>query len=98
MQQVFIVIGSTGEYDDHTEWTVAAYATEIEATWHARKAEMWADANAEQFREHSCSCSPLVNPYDEDMQMDYSGTSYSVQGPLAILTRKQTEDRVKGIT
>jgi hypothetical protein len=33
-KSVFVVLGSTGEYSDHTKWNVAAYITREEAEQH----------------------------------------------------------------
>jgi len=44
---VYIVQGAAGEYEDHTEWDVCAYATRRAAARHARKAKKRNDELAE---------------------------------------------------
>ena len=91
MPSVYIVMGTTGEYSDGTEWPVIAYLNKADAEWHADKAAVWAHNNREQFRIHKNTPAPLVNPWDKDMQMDSAGTDYYAMGPIDISTRKVTD-------
>ena len=34
VQSIYLLVGSTGEYSDHTEWVVAAYTTQEQADYH----------------------------------------------------------------
>ena len=73
-QRVYVVMGQTGEYSDHIEWTVGAYTNEGAAQTHVERCAGW-------YRRHKSevgrrSQSPPTNPYDPDMQTDYTGTNY----------------------
>jgi hypothetical protein len=82
MKTVYIVEGQTGEYSDHTEWSVAAYEFEPDAQEHVKLAEDW--ARSEQVldgKDNLCDMSysdrlELKNPYDPDMRVDYTGVRY----------------------
>lgn len=77
-EKIHLVIGSSGTFDDHSEWNVVAYGSEIEAQKHAalasKAAEMWLV--------HS---SPLnhppkgVNPYDAQMEIVDHRVDYRVE-------------------
>lgn len=74
MKTVFVVVGTTGEYSDRTEWLVAAYADDEKAKTHAQLAKAKA---AELFlRRHDSNCPS--NEYDADYRTDYTGTDYTV--------------------
>jgi len=73
---IYTVIGSTGEYSDRTEWPVISYSDEAKAQEHVlnadRKAKEW-----EAIRESSFEDPPEeYREYDQNMQMDYTGTYY----------------------
>lgn len=75
---IYVVVGVTGEYEDRTEWNVVAYFDADAAAEHAEKAN--------KFAEHFCKFRVIQgldltlkpNPWDENMRMDYTGTSYRV--------------------
>lgn len=80
--KVYVVFGCTGEYSDHTQWNVAAYTEEEAANIHANLANDWLHCNTL----HKSQEPGLIgtrgvpeNPYDPDMQLDYTGTSYCVE-------------------
>lgn len=72
---VYLVIGSCGEYSDHTYWHVAAYRDEAKATEHATMAKVEADriraldGPSWERVEHAC---------DPHYMSDYTGTRYDV--------------------
>jgi hypothetical protein len=73
--KVHIVMGHTGEYEDHKAWPVAAYFDGRKARGHARRAER----RAEELRPENRYGKPLgVNEHDPKMMMDYTGTTYGV--------------------
>lgn len=78
--QVYVVIGSTGEYSDRDEWPVAAYLDEDSARQHVEHAEAWSNVLQD------ASSNPWYvgrgdreNPYDPYFKMDYTGTFYHYQ-------------------
>ena len=76
-RQIWVVYGQTGEYSDHSEWTVAAYTTEEEANKHARLATEWYKAaGATELRRDYEGKSK--NPHDPFMRVDYTGTEWGV--------------------
>ena len=77
---MYIVSGTTGEYRQQSEWTVAAYTDETKAQAHADAALRWYQENNyfERYsREWDDSIKPK-NPFDPFMSCDYTGTSWMV--------------------
>lgn len=73
---VFLVTGETGEYSDHSEWTVAAYITRKEAQKHVDLCEKWyndEDALSKRYNTPRLNC-----PYDPDFMCDYTGTTWRI--------------------
>ena len=87
MKQVWIVWGSSGEYDDYSEWVVAVYTTQAEAEKHRVAAALWMNDHATEVRDLPWQewCL-LKNPYDSESgiqnlraNVHYAvGTSYEV--------------------
>lgn len=75
--KVYVVMGTTGEYSDRTEWPVCAYLEESLAQEHITKATARAK-EIEVLRGDRYLRAPdgVVNEYDPDMSMDYTGTDY----------------------
>jgi hypothetical protein len=82
---MFIVIGTTGEYSDRTEWYVAAYWEESKAKEHALKAKQRTarivsvfgdEYNAKKARREGDP--GAENPFDPCWECDYTGTDYCV--------------------
>ena len=83
MKNVFVVMGTTGEYSDRNEWAVMAYLDESAAQKHVVNADRRA-------KEIFATCADRysvergANEFDPDMRMDYTGTSYFIYTvPLA---------------
>lgn len=77
--QVHIVMGSTGEYSDRSEWPVVAYTDLAMAEQHVKFASRYADAVfAARESRWRWDSADLANPYDSQMSMDYTGTRYYV--------------------
>ncbi len=76
MTHVWLVIGDTGEYSDHTQWNVACYPTIDAANAHRAAAQMVADQvkNLDASDRRNAK-----NPHDSQMQCDYTGTRYTVE-------------------
>ncbi len=77
MREIYVVIGTTGEYSDKTEWPVKAFfdlskAEDVVVKATARAAEL--DAK----RESRYRAGEEKNEYDPNMQMDYTGTWYEI--------------------
>jgi hypothetical protein len=83
MKNVFVVMGTTGEYSDRNEWAVMAYLDEDKAQEHVVNADRRAK---ELFATHQ-DCYSIergANEFDPDMSMSYTGTSYFIyKVPLA---------------
>ncbi len=76
MLHVYLVWGATGEYADHRDWVVCAYATEAEATLHAERAQARAAALMVEYSHWSRI--PLgANEWDPRMDVDYTGVTYT---------------------
>lgn len=82
MPNVFVVMGATGEYSDHSEWPIAAYLDEATAQTHVQLAQSRANEIRTWRNEKGQEAYLLPyaerprNEYDYDMQSDYSGTMY----------------------
>jgi hypothetical protein len=74
-QTIYVVMGTTGEYSDRTEWPVVAFCQKDtaeklieQATKRAKEIE--ATREERYYVERGC------NEFDPDMTMDYTGTYY----------------------
>jgi hypothetical protein len=79
--EIYVVMGSCGEYSDHTEWPIAAYADESIAKQHVEAAsaayrELLQRVESADGSRYSLGRPPYQNVYDKDMQTDYTGTDY----------------------
>jgi hypothetical protein len=84
----YLVVGSTGEYSDHSQWNVAAYTTRGQAEEHCRQLEeLVAETRAEvstwegrdQVREQ------VRKRLDPACAIDYNGAVYVVEEvPLVV--------------
>lgn len=80
-----LVLGSTGEYSDHTKWVVAAYETAEGAEQHAKLANAFVrqeprrgeDGDFIGDYDHRLELEES-NPYDPDCRINYTGTEYVV--------------------
>lgn len=75
---VFIVVGATGEYEDYHEWIVCAYRNIEDAQNHAKKAEEEAKSLFKK-RPDIPIHSRHVAIFDDNMEIDYTGTTYYVE-------------------
>lgn len=101
MERIWIVMGSTGEYSDRTEWPVLAFTSEADARVHiaaldVRMQQMpqdWKDNRWDYNDEIAAHMAPL----DPGFSLNYSGTSYFCYevkvagGYAALLTDATTE-------
>lgn len=74
--KIYMVEGQTGEYSDHREWPVKAFVSEKRAADFvlAVTAE-YHRVGGENFRYYHGGAE--ANRLDPDMQVDYTGTTYS---------------------
>jgi len=77
-REIFVVVGQTGEYSDACEWLVAAYSNESDAQKHVEEATRVARAIAVLRESDGHDARGAANPYDPQMTIDYTGTTYSV--------------------
>lgn len=72
---VYLVVGETGEYSDREEWPVAVFSDED-------KAKLFRDLCAEVVKGSERTShekrTKLKSPYDPNLRVDYTGTSYDV--------------------
>jgi osmotically-inducible protein OsmY len=78
MSKIYVVMGSTGEYSDRSEWPVVAFRDEEEArkrvenaTRRAKELEATKPRDYRRITEHF-----KQNEFDPDMRNDYTGTAY----------------------
>jgi len=76
MSKIFVVIGTTGEYSDRSEWLVLAFRDEEKAKEHVINATRRAN-EIQVTRPSQYSVAKELNEFDPNMSMDYTGTSYS---------------------
>lgn len=76
--KIYIVFGGTGEYSDHQTWMVKAFRDEDQAKALVENAS-WAANAIDAVRENRYDSPNGANPYDPDMYMDYTGTSYYIE-------------------
>lgn len=72
---IYVVVGTTGEYSDRSEWLVCAFVKEQDAkdlvVNASRRAQELAATRSSQY-----SIERAANEYDPKMEMDYTGTTY----------------------
>ena len=78
MTNVYVVVGSSGEYSDRTEWGVVAFISEDAAKDHVEKATKRAkELEATRPTDWTKQADHFKsNEFDPDMKTDYTGTSY----------------------
>lgn len=77
MKNVYVVMGSTGEYSDHNEWPVKAYLNVKSAEKHVIDVSRRAD---ELIVIHGGyhNVPDGSNEFDPQMRIDYTGVNYSI--------------------
>lgn len=75
---IYVVIGSCGEYSDRRKWIVCWYPTKEEADAHAAAAAAESAAIAPRHR-YSGQYGAGAMPHDPYWQTDYTGTEYHVE-------------------
>jgi hypothetical protein len=76
MAKIYIVMGTTGEYSDRSEWPVAAYFDVLKAQEHVENATKVAQGIEVTRTSPYWTHPDQSNQYDPNMQMDYTGTQY----------------------
>ena len=83
--KIYVVEGSCGEYSDHREWPVHAYANELLAQAKVQELTEWANEIRIKFKDKSWDWSDYVNELsdearnhlpDPNFNWDYSGFNY----------------------
>jgi hypothetical protein len=75
-QYIYLVVGSTGEYDDYRTWTVKAFKNKEKAEEFKKACQDISDNYSKQ------SYFDLINPeseLDSNFTMDYNGVEYYVE-------------------
>ena len=75
--KVYIVIGSSGEYDDFQEWPVVVYSDRSKADEHARKAEKF--DRGWRKNHPKASAEEYANPFDNTVTRSYYQNFYAVE-------------------
>jgi len=75
---VWVVFGSSGEYEDYAEWAVCAYQDKDRALDHARLAKEDSVAIAKE-KGGRYAAPKRKNLYDPDMYMDGDCTDYGIR-------------------
>ena len=76
IMKIYVVMGTTGEYSDRTEWGIVAYTDEKKAQEHVdnatrRSNELYATVGRYEYRDIRGQ-----NEFDPDGYNDYTGNSY----------------------
>ena len=77
--KIHVIMGSTGEYSDRSEWPVRAVRDEERAKCIVELATQRAAAieeSKDRYERLDDSNPDHVNEWDRNMKMDYTGTSY----------------------
>lgn len=92
MRNIYVCVGSTGEYSAHREWFVMAFTSKADG-------EDFTERVAEEYRklkianDGKCSWEWVgKNTLDPAMQTDYTGTNYS----LVSVPLQSTRSKKKG--
>lgn len=75
MIEVHVVEGTTGEYEDRTEWPVVGFTDRARAEAFCKSINKWCQERSLHVHRYSGDDVP-TNPYDPHMQVDYTGTEY----------------------
>ena len=75
--EIYIVTGSSGEYDSWRTWNVVAYLDRDKAIEHAENAERRSKEILSQSESPYDQC--CKNEFDPHMQMDYTGAAYDCE-------------------
>ncbi len=77
-QTLYVVMGTTGEYSDRSEWPVRAFIDETAAETLAVLATARAKEIEDTKGNRYSSIPDGANEHDQQMQMDYTGTKYYI--------------------
>lgn len=75
---IYVVRGQTGEYSDQNEWPVKAFNSEDKAKEYVLLCDHYAKISESKKSDRYDDCE-LKNPYDPNMEMDYTGTFYKYE-------------------
>ena len=81
--KISIVMGTTGEYSDRSEWPVRAFLTARRAEKYALAAKQRADVIAQEHGGMDI-LQQKPNELDPGMRMDYTGTEYFVVADIEL--------------
>lgn len=71
------VFGSTGEYSDHTEWSVKTFLSKANADQYCEKLKEWVKEYGQY--NHINIRNGYKCPLDPNFRTDYTGTDYYVE-------------------
>lgn len=81
MENVFVVMGATGEHSDRNEWPVFAFKSKEAADAYVDKLVAWCrehNIHTTQGKHHGYYNFKEVCPLDDCLSVDYTGTNYYV--------------------
>lgn len=87
MKKIFVVFGSTGEYEDYREWNVRAFLNKKQAEKFAIDCQQLYDEQTKNvnFNKYAFINCNWKHPLDSNFQTDYNGTKYYIsEVPLQI--------------
>ena len=76
MDKIYVCCGSTGEYSDHIEWYVRAFADESVGRDFVEKCSARYREIKAEYGDNSWEIPENANEFDPGMQTDYTGTNY----------------------
>ena len=76
LENVYVVYGSTGEYSDHREWFVRAFADEMKGRDFVERVSARFRELAIQYGDDRWDAPEGCNELDPHMEWDYTGTNY----------------------
>lgn len=89
MRKVYIIVGTTGEYSDHTQWNVATYIDKDQAQIHLERLneqikslKLDRESNNRPKRSYSDrkqERTKIERTLDPNITVDYTGVSYGIE-------------------
>lgn len=77
---VYIVVGSTGEYEDRTEWNVKAFTSDTTAEALAERLNRWCGEHHVATGDEKPDLNIEEKPgEDPDFRVSYTGTEYGIE-------------------
>lgn len=79
MDKLFVVIGTTGEYSDRSEWLVRAFKREADARTYVEALQDRRKQLPQRDWENDLAIEAAMREFDPQYSEDYTGTSWFVR-------------------